>query len=108
MAQPQEIKSTLIQSCMDNDLSLFLPFLNSSQVEIDGRIKEKFYTNFKNILAAAHKKNKGDWSMAVEKAHWIKDKNAVAYEFYVGSNNRPVITVLIEEKENVLWMEVYK
>ena len=46
--------------------------------------------------------------MMIEPADWIKEKNAVVYDFYDGNSNQSVISVVVEEKKETLWMEVLK
>ncbi|MEJ6795184.1 MAG: hypothetical protein QNK63_00595 [Flavobacteriales bacterium] len=102
------IKSLVIQACMTNDLTVIKPFIFSESVEISGQNKEKFFQFFEKTVNGAHRKAKGDWNMSIEPAEWLKEKNAVVYDFYEGKGNQPVISVVVEEKSEVLWMEVLK
>ncbi len=102
------LKGVLIESCMKNDLSAFKPILNSPQVIIDGNDKAKFFSFFEKTLQEAHKKSKGDWSLGIENADWIKDKSAEVYDFYDGKNKQPRISVVLEESENGVWIEVLR
>lgn len=102
------IISAIIQACMTNDLSSIKPLVFSESVEISGQNKEKFFQFFEKTVNGAHRKSKGDWNMSIEPAVWLKDKNAVVYDFYEGKGNQPVISVVVEEKVDSLWMEVLK
>ncbi len=102
------IISAIIQACMTNDLNKIKPLIFSETVEIGGGNKEKFFQFFEKTLNSAHKRSKGDWNMMIEPADWIKEKNAVVYDFYDGNSNQSVISVVVEEKKETLWMEVLK
>ena len=102
------IISAVIQACMTNDLAAIKPLVFSESVEISGGSKEKFFQLFEKTVNGAHRKAKGDWNMSIEPAEWLKEKNAVVYDFYEGKGNQPVISVVVEEKNEVLWMEVLK
>ena len=107
-ASTSTIISAIIQVCMTNDFSSIKPMVFSEYVEISGQNKEKFFQFFEKTVNSAHRKSKGDWNMSIEPADWLKDKNAVVYDFYEGKGNQPVISVVVEEKVDSLWMEVLK
>jgi len=103
-----KIKSTVVQACMVNDLKPFKKILMTDQIEIQGSDKEKFFLSFEKMLNTAHKKGKGDWRMETEKADWLKNRSALAHDFYDSKSNQPLICVVIEEKTESLWMEVLR
>lgn len=102
----QKIKNELINSCIFNDAESFLPFLMSTDVETEAPNKKDFYQFFKGMLELAHKNSEGELLLKIEQSTLDTDKEVFNYNFYNNAHKHPLLTIVVEENNNIIYLGI--
>lgn len=76
------ILNKLIESCLNFNPNLFLPYLQSEKVATDMPDKTRFYSFFQQMLLCAKEISVEPMTFKIEKPHWEDDKNMLHYNLY--------------------------
>ncbi len=102
----EKIKAQFILSCINNDPKSFLPFLISAEVETEAPNKKDFYQFFKGMLNHAHESSEGELLLKIEQQTLNTDKEAVYYNFYDNTHKYPLLSIVVKENNNLMYLGV--
>jgi hypothetical protein len=98
----EKIKAELILSCANNNPESFLPFLMSTEVEIEAPNKKDFYQFFKGMLNHAHESSEGELLLKIEQPTLHTDKELLNYNFYDNTHKYPLLSIVVKENNNLI------
>lgn len=100
-----DIKTSLIEACLNGDSELFINCLNSNLVETNMPNKMRFYRFFKRMVENSQQNSIGGLTLRIENADWKKEKGYQAYNFYDQMHKYARLSLLIKEKESGIYIE---
>ncbi|GIZ07900.1 hypothetical protein [Flavobacterium sp. UMI-01] len=76
------ILNKLVESCLNFNPNLFLPYLQSEKVTTDMPDKTRFYCFFEQMLLSAKNNSVEPMTFKIENPNWEEDKNMLHYNLY--------------------------
>lgn len=101
----EEIKSKLIECCINCNAQEFLPYLLSPLITVDFPNKIRFYRFLKSILKSAGEESEGVLELRIEREAW-DEENVLSYNFYDEIHKYPRINLKVKEENNNLHLDL--
>ena len=102
----EEIKKSLIQSCISFNAFQFLPYLLSPSVETGFPNKIRFYDYLKYLLEAAKEETEGALKLKIELGGGVEDPDLLSYNFYDEVHKFPRINLQVKEKKDRIYIDL--
>ena len=99
------ILNKLIESCLEFNSELFLPYLQSQKVITDMSDKIKFYWFFRQMLLIAKETSIDPMNVKIEKPNWEMDKSIAHYNLYDSLQKHPQLCILVQQSANKIYLE---
>jgi hypothetical protein len=68
--------------------------------------KMDFYQFFKGMINQAHERSEGEVLLKIEQPTLDTDKQKLNYNFYDNTHKYPLLSILVEEKNNLICLGV--
>lgn len=101
----QNIKESLINTCLKNNAKEFIPYLLSKKVETEMPNKMRFYGFFKHMLKCAKENSIGKWTLRIENTSWNNNQNTLVYNFYDKKHKFARLSIMVTEQNDKLTLE---
>ncbi len=100
----ENIKEALIKSCLLSKPAYFKPYLLSEKVLCEPD-KPKFYELFKYMIRASRMSSEGELYLKIVSPN-PENLNIQRYEFYDTKHLHSRLTILLEENENTIHLDI--
>ncbi|PJX22781.1 hypothetical protein CAP47_07075 [Psychroflexus sp. S27] len=99
------IKTALLEACLNGDAELFIDFLQSDLVETNMPNKMRFYRFFKRMIKDSQENTIGGLNLRIEDADWLEKDGRQIYCSYDQMHKYPRLTLIVKETTNRIYIE---
>ena len=101
----ETILNKLIESCLNFNPTLFLPYLESEKVITDMPDKTRFFRFFKQMLLSAKDNSVEPMTFKIEKPNWEDDEKMVHYNLYASAHVHSRLSIRVKESANEIYLD---
>ncbi|WP_367756115.1 hypothetical protein [Flavobacterium sp. WC2430] len=99
------ILNKLIESCLNFNPDLFLPYLQSEKVITDMPNKTRFFRFFKQMLLSAKDNSVEPMTFQIEKPSWEEDENTFHYNLYDSLHKHSRLCIRVKESADEIYLD---